>query len=492
MFGYIKKVGLVAMLLLSLVVGALAFSANATPSRTTGKIAMTSSTSDQMLSTRYASPHVGEVFKGVPHHPAKIYAMDWSWNGRSGYWCSGYTFRAGDGTKSVQVNGQLPGFSVANSAAAKKLVNASDSQVALVSGLSDIKKLHSIRAFSIWYLSKDKNLHADWKGYIVPQLKAKKEYTGLLKLIAWAKVYGPYKVTGSASAVLVGQSGSGTFKVVGSNGNPATLLKTSIAATNAVVTQASAKTNSNGVVAFSFRRTNIGAVTFKSTVSSPSHGSVMLTDASPGRQRLMSGSFTESASASVSFDKSPGAPAMVSSCSTDCKGIATVTWTKTVESGAAAMRYTYYVNGSSVATCDAAGGAVCKASAQITDGSFWTSYSYCYLNQVGGSCTTAVVTVATHVEIVCPAWVTWSIKCACGSVAVVTLTAPTGTRFYTGTVKWGSTVKTITLVNGSPTDVPLTGYTSGQEISVSFTAFRDSGHTQQLLAKPLFSGLKIN
>jgi hypothetical protein len=103
-----------------------------------------------------------------------------------------------------------------------------------------------------------------------------------------------------------------------------------------------------------------------------------------------------------------------------------------------------------------------------------------------------VVTVAAHVEIVCPAWVTWTIKCACGAATVVTLTAPTGTRFYTGTVRWGSTVKTITLINGTPTDVPLTGYTSGQEISASFTAYRDSGHTQQLLAKPLFTGLKIS
>jgi hypothetical protein len=491
MFGYIKKVGLVAMLLLSFVVGVLAFSANASTSKTAGNITMTASTSDSRMSTAFAKPNIGEVFKGVPHHPAKIYAMDYVWNGSSGYWCSGYTFRAGDGTKSVHVNGQLPGFSAANSAAAKKLTNASDAEIALVTGLSTVKKQHSVRAWSIWFLSKDKNLHADWKGYIVPQLKAKKEYTALLKLVEWAKANGPYKASGTADAVFVGQPGNGAFKVLGSNGKPATLLGTSITATNATLTSTSTRTNRNGVANFAYKATNFGSL-FVAKFNAPSHGSVMLTDASPGRQRLLSGNFRENAQASVSFSKTPGQPTMNSSCTTDCKGIATVTWTKTVESGASPMRYTYYVNGAAVATCDAASGAVCKASAQVSDGSFWTSYSYCYLNQVGGTCTTATMTVTTHVEIVCPAWVTWSTKCACGSVPVVTLTAPTSTRFYTGTVRWGSTTKTITLVNGSSTDIPLTGYTSGQEISASFTAYRDSGHTQQLLAKMLFSGLKIS
>jgi hypothetical protein len=488
----LKRISFLVIVSLALAALTVPFSGTATSVSSSTAVSAAPLVPSRVASTAFATLHIGEKFKPGPHHKGPIYAYDWNWNGRSGYWCSGFTLRAGDGTKSVQVNGQLPGFTVANSAAAKKLTNASDADVAVVTGLSAIAKRHAVRAWAIWYLSSDKNLHADWSGSYVPQLKNRNEYGAFKKLLAWSKTYGPYKVSGSASAVLVGQSGSGSFKVLGSNGKPASLLKISISATNAVVTKAPARTNSSGIAAFTFRRTNLGTVTFKATVTSPSHGSVMLTDASPGRQRLLSGRFTVSAQASVSFNKSPGAPAMVSSCSTDCKGIATVTWSKTVESGAAAMRYTYYVNGAAVAKCDAAGGQVCKASAKVADGSFWTSYSYCYLNQVGGTCTTAVVTVAAHVEIVCPAWVTWTIKCACGAATVVTLTAPTGTRFYTGTVRWGSTTKTITLVNGTPTDVPLTGYTSGQEISASFTAYRDSGHTQQLLAKPLFTGLKIS
>lgn len=435
----------------------------------------------------YATPDVGQVFKGGSHHPGKVYAYSWRFQGKRNYWCMFFSGHASDGTTSQKITGRIPGYTVANSAAAKKLVNS------YAEHPTRSNRLTAERAWAVWFLSSDRNLRAD-KPFYVHQLKARGEYSGVESLISWAKAHDPYKASVSASQLQVGQSGTVTVKVLASNGKAASKLPVTISSPtgNVKLSSTSHATAANGTVRLPYTRTGVGTVRLVAHGTAPSSYAVMMTNASPGRQRLLSGGFESHFSASYNYSKSPSGPAMTTSCTTQCNGVATVTWTKGVESGSVSMRLEYYTGNTKVAQCDAAAGHNCTATAKLADATIWTSYRYCYLNKVGGSCTTSWVTVKEHKEVICPPWVQWTIKCPCGGDTVLTLTAPSSNkRFDTATVTYGSTSKTVSLVNGTPQDVSLTGYKSGQQIAASFTAYRDSGHTQALKTQELFSGLKL-
>lgn len=469
MLSFLKKlfIGLLSVLMLSVSVGATAATA---VTYVTGTRA------------------VGLNFKGGPGHLATVSASTWN-NGKRGFCIDfGKAMPNRAGTTVLSATALVPGMNAEESKKAKFIANkyaaTTSPEIAANASLA-IWVLQHDAAFNTWYS------WARSHGVITAA-----RYNAVNAMLADAAQHAPYKMSVSTSQVLPGQIGSGAVPVLGSNGKPAVGRTVTLIATNARIVTVNGvagtkgTTRSNGVV-FTHQRTNTGVANFKAVLTSPSSATAGISISSAGRQRTLSGGYTESAVAYYSYNKLAGQPSITTVCASDCNGVATATFKFANPSGTQAIKWIVKAGTVAVATLSAKPGTTGTAVARIADGKFITSSSYCYTGTVlGGACTTGTVVVATPYEVVCPAWAvaTFTVSCNCtAKTSSATITAPAGSpRFYRGFVSINGVVtQTQDLVNGQVTIIKSGTLSAGSTVIVSFTAFRDAARTAPLLTNNL-------
>jgi hypothetical protein len=434
-----------------------------------------------------ATRAVGLTFAGGPGHPSSVWAGTWN-NGGRGF-CLDFGSAMPNRAGTSVYTGNLPGMTAEESKQAKFVANkyaATGSQDAAANASLAIWRYRADTAFNTWYRS------VRAKGIITTA-----RHNAVNAIIMDARQHAPYKMSVSTTQVQVGQTGSGTVKVLGSNGKAAVGRKVTLTPTQFAsgpngkiltvnrVARNWGYTGSTGLVAFTYQRTTTGTVGIKATLTSPSSARAGVSITSNGHQRTLSGGYTESAEAYYSYHKTPGRPTIASACDTDCDGQSTVTFRFANPSGAQAIKWTVKAGTVVVATLSAKPGTTGTAVARLTDGRVITSSSYCYTGSVlGGSCTTATVVVPENFEIVCPAWAQGELKLPCNCTpnlpASVTLTSPAGSpRFYRGFIRInkGAVTYQADLVNGRPTTITTGRLGSGTKVVVSFTVYRDAART---------------
>lgn len=438
----------------------------------------------------FAQPGVGEWFHGGPGHPDRIYSGRWKKGSKKNLLCTNFSKHSGDGSLSSAVH-RLPGFSLENSKAAFKLGNASEATLARVTGLHNAAKINSSVQWAVWKLSKDRNLHRGWKPAYVPQLKAHGEYGAVQNLIDWGHNHGPYTVVVKASG---GATGHGTVIVTAANGKPASYLHVDLSSTLVKLSSRGGTTNSKGLFPFKYGASDLGSARIHVKVTAPSSTTGELYNASKGRQRLLTNGHSESASGGTKFQIAASTAKMKNECTTDCHGIAKVTWTAKAKKGSVPMRTRYYVNGKVVAHCDTRSAKkaaeTCSVSKHEADASHWTGYDSCVLNKYqGGHCITSYHFTKVNEEIVCiPApsakmHVVIDVSCPCdgdatlsGDLTASVLSLKDSVRFFTGTLTDVTNGKsdTVDLTNGTPSPLSVR-FVNGHEYRISFKAFNKKG-----------------
>ena len=431
--------------------------------------------------TYHTATHAtGLMFAGGPGHPGRVWAGTWN-NGKRGF-CLDFGKATPNRTNMALLTGNVPGMNAEESKQAKFVANKYDfngsPQAAANAGFA-IWRIQHDKAFNIWYSS------ARAKGVITAA-----RHNAINAIMMDAQQHAPYKMSARTTPVQVGQRGSGTVKVLGSNGKPAVGRLVTVTATNAKILTVNGVAGNKGTtrsvgVVFTYQRTTTGQVGFRAALTSDSSSTAEISISAAGHQRTLSGSYAEHAAGYYSYDMPPGRPTIASSCDTDCDGQSTVTFRFANPSGARAIKWTEKVGTAVVATLSAQPGTTGTAVARLTDGQVITTSSYCYTGSVlGGPCTTATVVVQTSFEIICPAWAQGELKRPCKCTpnvpASVTLASPAGSpRFYRGfvSINKGKVTYQADLVNGKPATITTGTLCKGTNVVISFTVYRDAART---------------
>lgn len=443
-------------------------------------IATVGATAASAVTYSTATHAVGLTFKGGPGHAGPVWAGTWLNGGKKGF-CNDFGLATPNsaGTTILTSSVLVPRMTTEQSKQAMIIVNkyvaTTSSDTAANAGLA-IWRLQADAAFNTWYA-------ASRSAGVITLAR----HNAINAILLDAQQHGPYKMSGISTKVQVGQKGSGTIKVLGSNGKPAVGRTVTLTATSAKILTVNGvagykgTTRSTGVV-FTYQRTNVGKVSFKALLTSPSSATAGISISAAGHQHTLSGGYTESAVAYFSYDLAAGQPTITSVCSSDCNGISTVTFSFSNPSGAQAVKWTEKVGTAVVATLNVAGGTTGSKAVKLADGNVITT-QYCYTGAVlGGICTTATVSVAGSYEVVCPAWAiaTYTVVCNCTTLSsFATITAPAGSpRFYRGWVSVNGVV-TVTqdLVNGQLATLKSGAHVSGSKVIVGFTVFRDAARS---------------
>jgi len=437
--------------------------------------------------TTTGSHAVGLLFPGGAGHSGNVWAGTWN-NGRRGF-CLDFGKSTPNQSGISMITGNIPGMNAEESKQAKFIANKYDNngsgQTAANAGLA-IWRLQHDSAFTTWYS------YSRSKG-IIDAARDK----AVNAILIDAQQHAPYRMSASTTAVLVGQKGSGTVKVLGNNGRSAVGRSVTVSATSARILSVNGvagtkgHTRSTGVV-FTYQRNTTGKVSFKAVLTDDSSAKAGVSTSSAGHQRTLSGGYSESAVATYAFEKTPGRPTIGSACDTDCDGQATVTFRFANPAGAQAIKWTEKVGNVVVATISAKAGTTGTAVTRLTDGKVITTSSYCYTGSVlGGRCTTATIVLQTPYEIVCPAWANGELKLPCNCTpdlpASVTLASPAGsTRYYRGfvSINKGAPIAK-DLVNGKPDTITTGNLGAGTNVVVSFTVYRNAARTIPLASHVL-------
>lgn len=433
--------------------------------------------------SNYCVERVGVMLPGGPGHPGPVYAGTWKCGSVVGF-CGNFPLHSPNHSGSTAILHRHPGLSQHRSDLA-----------AWINGtyrLTNNRQTAARAQYAYWKVLGGKQFRT-YDHWATRHHRFGKIRHGANQMIARAELMVGLRLRVHVAAAVVGQTKHDYVKVTGTGGKPVRGVRVSLSSNaNGHLSAKSSVSNRKGLAWFYLKQVDLGKAAVTASVRTVNLRYIVSTVPSVGRQHIYAVTRHRTLRARASANKLPSGPTMSTSCTTQCDGVARVTWIKGVETGASAMRYKFNVGNKTVARCDAAGGHNCKASAKLSDGTVWSSYSYCYLTKVHGRCKTSWVTVKVHEEIICPAWVQWTFKCDCGGAPELQATSLVSSpRSYSFTVQYGSNSKTVSLANGTPKNVALTGYKSGQEIAASFSAYRDSGHTRKLVSHTLFSGLKL-
>lgn len=289
--------------------------------------------------------------------------------------------------------------------------------------------------------------------------------------------HGDYKVTVTLKPVKVGQSATGTVKIVNAGGWTAPVgTRVYVSATNAKINSVSGiagyrgRVTSNGYSYFNYTVTNTGPVTITVRTYQPnSYQSKVSFPPSSAYQRLIGYSSSRSSMGKASFELREGAPSYANYCSPNCDGTGTLVVSAT--NGGGKVLHEVFSNqfGQVIATLDVLPGQKASKNVAVRDGLRVTS-KYCYTNTVGGACVTGWVNNAGSYLVECPAWATAEITVGCNCAkawASVKFTAPaaptTGvTRNYTGRVVFSKngvvvgSMPAVSVPNNQSVVVPVT------------------------------------
>jgi hypothetical protein len=430
---------------------------------------------------RTANHAVGLNFKGGPGHWGTVWAGTYN-NGRRGF-CIDFGKRMPNQRGQALLTGNVPGMSAEESKQAKFIANKYDlngSREASANAGLAIWKLQHDSGFNTWYAwARSRNVVTNTRARAVDAI------------ISDARQHAAYKMSVSTNQVYLGQTGSGTVKVLGSNGKPAVGRSIALTATGAKILTVNGVAGSKGTTrstgaVFTYQRTTADKTSFKVALTSDSSATAQISLSSWGHQRTLSGGYAEGAAATYVYFLAVVGPSMSSACDTDCNGMSKVTFQYTNPKGAQAIKWTEKAGTRVVATLSARGGTTSiPVVVSLGDGTVITSSSYCYTGSVlGGPCTTATVAVRTNFEVVCPAWAQGELQLPCrctpNQPATVTLSSPAGSpRFYRGfvSINKGGATHQVDLVNGKPATINTGKLGVGTNVVISFTAYRDAART---------------
>jgi hypothetical protein len=137
--------------------------------------------------------------------------------------------------------------------------------------------------------------------------------------------YGPEKVALALRAkVLVGQVGTATVTIVAASHHGVPGVRVQLAGANAIVPKL-VKTGRNGQATFTYTRIGTGPVKLVARAVGLPPGTLLASLPQPGQQLLVSGTGPAAATASTTYQASPGSPTVSYSCNSACDGRPSVT-----------------------------------------------------------------------------------------------------------------------------------------------------------------------
>lgn len=144
--------------------------------------------------------------------------------------------------------------------------------------------------------------------------------------ISQAKAYyGPDKLDLTLrTKALVGQTGTATVTIVAASHHGAPGIMVRLAGANIIVPKL-VKTGGNGQATFPYTRTGTGPVKLIARASSLPLNTMLASLPKPGEQLLVSGTGPATATASSTYQASPGSPTVSYSCNSACNGRPSVT-----------------------------------------------------------------------------------------------------------------------------------------------------------------------
>ncbi len=226
--------------------------------------------------------------------------------------------------------------------------------------------------------------------------------------------------------VLVGQAGTAIATTVAATHRGVPGVTVELAAANAIVARF-VKTGRNGQVAFTYRRTGTGPVKLVARAAGLPPDTMLASLPKPGQQLLVSGTRPTTATASVTYQASPGGPTMSYDCSSACNGRPLVTVRFCQPAGLAAASDIVFADGHTVGSVSfgRSATAACKSvAAVIPDGQVLTFGARYNVNgKLSG-----VIPLPGRLVIDCPALpvVSESETCNCTNGAVVLTLKNTG------------------------------------------------------------------
>jgi hypothetical protein len=137
--------------------------------------------------------------------------------------------------------------------------------------------------------------------------------------------YGPEKVALALRAkVLVGQVGTATVTIVAASHHGVPGVRVQLAGANAIVAKF-VKTGRNGQATFTYTRTGAGPVKLVARAVGLPRNTMLASLPQPGEQLLVSSTGPAAATASITYQASPGGPTISYSCNSACSGRPLVT-----------------------------------------------------------------------------------------------------------------------------------------------------------------------
>ena len=435
-----------------------------------------------------ASYATGMFFSGGAGHSGRVWAGTWN-NGARGF-CLDFG-KATPNRKRVDVSTKdIPGMTAEESKQAKFIANKYDNN-----GSNDAAANAGI---AIWRLQHDANFntwYADARAKS-PKVITATRHADIDTILADAAQHAPYKMSFGENEVKVqvGQTGTGTIKLLGSNGKPAVGRPVTVTSKQGKILTVNGVGGNKGTsrstgLVFTYQRNTTGRISFQASLTFDSSSTAGITLSQAGHQRTLSGVDTETFGVDYGYDLTPGLVEIANACDTSCGGVSKVTFKVTNHSGVQAIKWTEKWTDKAGAkvqvVVSAKPGKSDTAVRSLPDGTAITS-SYCYTGPVlGGGCTTPEVGVPGY-EVLCPAWAQGEIKLPCNCTpdlpGSVTLTSPADShRFYSGfvTINKGTPTQ-VNLVNGKPSTISTGKLAADTRVVVSFKVYRDAARTVQM------------
>jgi hypothetical protein len=239
--------------------------------------------------------------------------------------------------------------------------------------------------------------------------------------------YGPDKLGLTLrTKVLVGQTGTATVTAMAATHHGAPGIAVRLAGANATVPKL-VKTGGNGQATFTYTRTGAGPVKLVARAVGLPQNAMLASLPQPGEQLLVSGTGPTTATASSTYQASPGGPTTSYGCHSACGGLPPVTVTFCQPAGVAPASDIVFDNGHAVgsASFGRSATATCKSVTVIVPDTHVVTFGVQY--NIGGKLS-GVVPLPGRIVIDCPPWPTVSetVTCNCTNGTMALLLKNTG------------------------------------------------------------------
>jgi hypothetical protein len=254
-------------------------------------------------------PAAAESHKRVHGTHGKGYVIDGQWIGTwhtqdgTGF-CIEFDKDHPDSTGAGQLGGRVPGMSTEDSERVKYVANHY--------GRTNSKVDGAAAAIVVWKTQDTRRFNSYYAKLLKTKKVSKAIRDRMAEIAAEAANHGPYKLTMTMGSGVVGQSDAGVVTVRTQKGKAVSRRAVVLTArSNGTLVRQDKTTDAKGRLAFSVKVTGTGAVRVDAKLVSPAPGGVLMTRPSAGHQRLvLAGKTMESASSTVSTQRSVNGPAL--------------------------------------------------------------------------------------------------------------------------------------------------------------------------------------